>query len=90
MDQGEFTNLPHFNQLKQDLSVTKDVRGLLRCEGRLKLAPLPYEAPYPVLLNPNHRLAELTVVEYRKNVKHSGVKQTIEIRQKLWICSGRS
>ena len=37
MEQGEFINLPHFNQFKQDLNVSKDTKGLLRCEGR----PIP-------------------------------------------------
>ena len=43
-NQKELSKLPHFNQLKQDLNITKDAKGLLYCEGRLTLAPLPYEA----------------------------------------------
>ena len=53
-----------------------------------KLAPLTYKVRYPIALNSNHRLTELILVDYHKNVKHSCVKQTLtEIIKQFWTCS---
>ena len=59
--------------------------GLIRCEGRLKLAPLPYDAKTPIWLT-------LSIVEYfQRGLKHVTIKQTLsELRQKVWICRSRA
>ena len=36
------------------LNLTIDEKGLVRCTGRLSLAPLPYETWSPILLDPCH------------------------------------
>lgn len=75
-------NPSYFNQLKKKLSIAQYFKGLQSCEGRIKLAPLPYEAHYPILLNPSYKLTELIVVKHHKNVKHVIAKQILmEIRQ---------
>ena len=44
-----------------DLNVICDEKDLLRCEGRLKNALIPYQAKAPYLINPESYLATLIV-----------------------------
>ena len=80
-----------FENVKKQLNIVKDDRGIYRCQGRLHNAPLPYQTRFPAILNQNHRLAELIVLEKHLIVKHARVKQTLtELRQEYWVCKGRS
>ena len=54
-----------------------DRSGLLKCQGSLANADIPYETRYPVLLSPTHHLTTLIVKECPKQVKHNGVKETL-------------
>ena len=47
--------------LRNDLNLICDENGLIRCEGTLKLAPLPYHAKTPYFINSEHYLARLIV-----------------------------
>ena len=68
----------------------KDENQLIRCEGRVKNAPLPYDSKTPYLINLEHYLCELMVNYFHYSLKHISIKQTLtEIRQKFWICRGR-
>ena len=49
--------------LRNDLNLICDENGLIRCDGRLKLAPLPYDSKTPYLINSEHYLAR-SIVEY--------------------------
>ena len=72
------------NSLTKDLNLICDKNGLIRFEGRLKTPPLPYDAKTPILLNSNHRLAELIVVDFHIKIYHILIKQTLtEVRQKF-------
>ena len=63
---------------------------LIRCEGRLINAPLPYDSKTPYLINSEHYLCQLIVNYFHFSLKHISIKQTVtEIRQKFWICRGR-
>ena len=65
--------------------------GLLRCQGRLANADIPYETRYPVLLSPTHHLTTLIVKECHEQVKHNGVKETLtQLRSRYWVVKGRS
>ena len=77
--------------LKKELNLVVDENSLYRCEGRLKESPLPYNVKTPILINSNHRLAELIVTDLHVKLKHISIKQTLtELRQKFWICRGRN
>ena len=39
------------NSKFRDMNVKLDEEGILRCEGRLKFAPIPQETRSPILLN---------------------------------------
>ena len=77
--------------LRNDLNLICDENGLLRYEVRLKLAPLPYYAKMPYLINSEHNLARLIVECFHRDWKHVTIKQTLsELRQKFWICRSRA
>lgn len=73
------------------LNVRPDEMGILRCYGRLNHAPLPQETIFPIFLNSKHSLTRLIVLNIHKSMKHISLKHTLtEVRNKYWICKGRS
>ena len=88
-NQKQFTD-EKLKTLSKDLNLIKDENQLIRCEGRLKNAPLPYDSKTPYLINSEHYLCELIVNYFHFSVTHISIKQTLtEIRQKFWTCRGR-
>ena len=72
------------------LNLTIDEKGLIRCTGRLSLAPLPHETRSPILLDPHHPLTKLIILNIHEKNKHIGYKHTLtEFRQRFWIVQGR-
>ena len=77
--------------LTKDFNLIYDDDNLIRCEGRLKKAPLPYETKTPYLINTCHCLATLIVKHFHESLLHISVKETLtKHSQKYWICRGRS
>ena len=74
----------------KDLNIICDENGLFRCKGRLKNAPLPYQAKAPYLINSEYYLATLIVNDIHTRFKHISIKQTLtKLRQNFWICRGK-
>ena len=66
-----------------------DKDGILRIGGRLKNAPVSFEAKHQIVIPKGH-VASLIAEKYHKDNGHSGVNQTLsEIRQRYWILCGR-
>lgn len=60
--------------------------GLLRVNGRINHAGLPFHTKHPVILPYNNRLVESLVVKVHENLCHSGVDCMVtNIREKYWI-----
>ena len=79
-----------FQGYSETLNINCDKNNLFRCEGRLKNAPLAYQAKALYLINSEHYLATLIVNDIHTGFKHISIKQTlIELRQNFWICRGR-
>ena len=79
-----------YKQLRKDLRLI-DVDGIIRCEGRLRNAPLPYNAKYPVFLPHDCLFAKLVIFYCHCLVLHNGLRETIcELRNKFWIPKARS
>ena len=77
--------------LTKDFNLIYDDDNLIRCEGRLKNAPLPYETKTTYLINTYHCLATLIVKHFHESLLHISAKQTLtELRQKYWICRCRN
>ena len=80
-----------FQEWELQLGLYVDEEGLLRCQGRLSNADLPYSTRHPILLSSKHHVAELIVKQCHLTVKHGGVKETlIQLRSQYWIVRGRN
>ena len=81
----------NYCQLEKSLVLITDGNGLHRSRGRLHNAPLPYDSREPILLDNRYYLTELIVQDAHCKVLHNRVKQTLtHIRERFWICTGRS
>ena len=79
-------NISKYNYLNLNI----DEKGLIRCTGRLSLAPLPYETRSPILLDPSHPLTKLIILNIHEGNKYIGYKHTLtEFRQHFWFIQGR-
>ena len=79
-------NISKYNYLNLNI----DEKGLIRCTGRLSLAPLPYETRSPILLDPSHPLTKLIILNIHERNKPIGYKHTLtEFRQRFWVVQGR-
>ena len=68
--------------LFRDLKLINDEYEFIRCESRLKFAPLPYEVKIPYLISTEHYLADLIVKHLHGKLNYILIKQTLaEIRQ---------
>ena len=84
--QHDITKIENYKQLEKDLNLKKDEENITRCRGRLKIAPMEYDAKYPIILPKNSKFTELVVKHYRKLVLHNGVREALnQIRTKFWI-----
>ena len=88
--QQDVTKINNYKQLEKDLNLQKDEENIIRCRGRLKNAPMEYDAKYPIILAKNNKFTELVVKHY-KLVFHNGVRETLnQIRTKFWITKPRN
>jgi hypothetical protein len=74
------------------LNPRKDDDGLLRMDGRLRLADeLPYDTKHPILLPKNHSVTSLIVMDAHECLGHgSGVELLLtRLRAQFWIVKGR-
>ena len=78
-----------YPQLKKDLRLTTLADNILRCEGRLKNAPISYDSRFPIFI-PKGTFAKLLVNYYHELVHHNGLKETLnEICTRYWIPKAR-
>ena len=90
-NQKNITQSKNYSQLEKSLVLITDENGLFHSRGRLQNAPLPYDSREPILLNNRHYLTELIVQDAHYKILHNGVKQILtHIRERFWICRGRS
>ena len=92
VSQFEFhlTDLSENNSKFCDLNVKIDEEGILRCEGRLKFAPIPQETRSPILLNDKDPPSKLIILNIYESKKRISAKYTLnEFRQKFWLLCGK-
>ncbi|XP_068734548.1 uncharacterized protein [Montipora capricornis] len=88
--QGSVLNDEKFDQVKVSLSLYKDDKGILKCGGRLKNAPIPFNARFPIFLPRSSHLTNLVINECHLKVLHKGVRETLtELRSCFWVVKGR-
>ena len=79
-----------FDQVKVSLSLFTDDKGILRCGGRLKNAPIPFNARFPIFLPRLSHFTDLVISECHLKVLHNGVRETLtELRSCFWVTKGR-
>ncbi|XP_068723841.1 uncharacterized protein [Montipora capricornis] len=88
--QGSVLDDEKFDQVKVSLSLYKDDKGILRCGGRLKNAPIPFKARFPIFLPRSSHFTNLVINECYLKVLHNGVRETLtELRSCFWVVKGR-
>ena len=88
--QGSVLDDEKFDQVKVSLSLYKDDKGILRCGGRLKKAPIPFNARFPIFLPRSSHFTNLVINECHLKVLHNGVRETLtERRSCFWVVKGR-
>ena len=88
--QGSVLDDEKFDQIKVPLSLYKDDKGILRCGGRLKNAPISFNARFPIFLPRSSHFTNLVINECHLKVLHNGVRETLtELRSCLWVVKGR-
>ena len=84
-------NDKNFPNLKKQLDLFQDERGLWRCGGRLENAELTYDQKHPLLIDNKHPIAKMVIRESHVNVMHNGVSQTLaDLRKRFWITKPRN
>ena len=76
------TDFSDNNSKFHDLNVKLNEEGILRCEGRLKFAPISQETKLPALLDDKHPLLQLIILNIHESNKHIS-------RKKFWLHCGR-
>ena len=74
------------------LNPKKDDDGLLRMDGRLRLAEeLPYDTKHPILLPKKHAVTRLIVMDVHEKAGHGmGVEYVLtQLRSRFWVIKGR-
>uniref|UniRef100_A0A914WWH6 Integrase catalytic domain-containing protein n=1 Tax=Plectus sambesii TaxID=2011161 RepID=A0A914WWH6_9BILA len=78
------------NQLIDQLGVSLDEEGILRCGGRLSNADKEETMKYPILLPRKTHATQLIIRDRHELALHSGVQHTLaQLRQEFWILKGR-
>ena len=89
--QKELVKDKNFKQLKVQLQLFLDDKGVWRCGGRLANADLPFETKHPILLPGREYFTELIIRRAHEKMFHNGVKDTLnELRSRFWVLRGRA
>ena len=82
------TSVRRASPLRQ-LAPFVDEDGLIRVEGRLRHAPLPYDARHPVVL-PAHHVSDLIISHAHLRTLHGGPQLTLSVlRNNYWVLRAR-
>ena len=74
----------------ENLNPIKDAEGLIRIDGRLRHADLPYNSKHPVILPKEHPITKLVIEAVHEKFGHgSGVEHTLsELCTRFWVIKG--
>ena len=86
--QGTLSSDSNFPQLRKQLDLFQDEKGIWRCGGRLGSTELPYATKHPIIISRDY-FSLLIVKQAHCHVFHNGAKETLtEVRSKYWIVKG--
>ena len=69
-----------------------DQQGVMRCDGRLRVAEhLPYDVSFPIILPRGHWMTKLIVKHYHELANHSAGTDFVlsQISGRFWIVAAR-
>ena len=66
-----------FKHWKLQSGLNRDEKYLWRCKGRLGKASIALMTKHPIMLDKNHHLTTLIILECHSKVMHNGVKETL-------------
>ncbi len=76
---------------KSNLDLRLTNQGLIRCEGRLQNASLPWDTIHPILLPRNSPVVRAYVRQIHLRNHHIGVSHTmVKIRERFWLIKMRA
>ena len=83
--QGTLSSDNNFPQLRKQLDLFRDEKGIWRCGSRLGSTELPYATKHPIFISRDY-FSLLIVKQAHCRVFHNGGKETLtEVRSKYWI-----
>ena len=86
-----FLSESNSDNIKHNLMIEKDEKGLYCSIGGLSNANLNFNTKFPILLHNYHYLTELIVKDNHEKVLHNGFKDTLsEVWKHYWIVRGRN
>ncbi|KFD60758.1 hypothetical protein M514_11478 [Trichuris suis] len=72
------------------LSPFIDKDGLMRVQGRIDRAELPYDARHPIILRPKNPLTNMIINAVHETIQHGSVELTLcELRQRYLVLKAR-
>ena len=84
-------NNEKYENIKCALNLIGEKDGIIRAFGRIQRANLPDEIRKPIMLERNHKLAELILWECHRRVKQNGVRETlVEFQAQYWVTKSKS
>ena len=90
-EQDNQTRLPKKPSIINQLGLTLDSRGTIRCGGRISNANVSPDRKFPVLLPHFAHFTQLVIAQAHHNMVHYGTGYTMSyLRNKFWITSMRS
>ena len=88
--QSQLQECSKFSSWKQQFGLFIDESNLWRCGGRMGNSALAPAAKHPILINKQHHLTRLIVMDAHRRVLHNGVRETLtELRASYWLVCGR-
>lgn len=75
----------------QSLSPFLDEKGCIRVGGRIKNSDFAFDKKFPLLLPKGHKLTNLIISKYHKELLHCGAEQLLySLRENYWPINGRN
>ena len=67
------------------------IEGTIRVGGRVRHAPIPFDAIHPMILTRDHPVSTFIVRHYHEYLGHAGREHVLSnLRQRFWLLQARS
>lgn len=88
--QTRMTKNKDYTVWKRHLGLFQDEQAIWRCGGRMSNSFLTPSAKNPILMDREHHLTRLLILDAHRHVSHNGVRETLsEMCSIYWVMGGR-